>query len=277
MLKNNPLLSITLALTCSVLTISCSEDNNELEGATDVTENSTISSQSSSNRSSLSPFDFEDVFEGDDFQVDNDGNGAHNWNEDEYEDDPEDNGFDIRDFIYVDGSRLILECPEGDDDDRRRAEFRDQVNIDLNDFHRMDFTFDIRNYDNNSELIMAQLHNDDSDARRPYITILAEDGEIRLQRTDGPSGSSSTRASETIRFRTNDRYRIRINTNSGTREVFTRIINLDTDERAQNTFNFASNWDDLDGNFYWKFGAYMPDGGSDGTQMRVERVNFMGQ
>ena len=270
------ILGVTLGLSC-LMAISCSDDNSELEANAEAGLDNTISAQSTANLSASSPFSFSNIFEGDDFQVDNDGNGAHNWDVDEYEEDPEDNGFDIRDFIFVSNNRLILECPNGSDDDRRRAEFRDQENIDLDDFHRMDFTFDIRNYNNRSELIMAQLHNDNSNARRPYITIVAENGEIRLQRTNGPSGSSTQTASRTIPFRANDRYRVRINSQEGTRSVFVRIINLDTDERAQNTFSFASDWDDLDGNFYWKFGAYMPDGGSSNTQMRVERINIMGQ
>ena len=141
----------------------------------------------------------------------------------------------------------------------------------------MDFTFDIMNYDNESELIMAQLHNDNSGARRPYITILAEEGTIRLQRTNAPTGSSTLRANETIPFRGDDRYTIRIESAAGSRTIFARIINLDSNEQAENTFDFAADWDDLDGDFYWKFGAYMPDGGSTNTLMRMERIDILGQ
>ena len=239
----------------SGLILSCSEDTNELEDFTEITENSIIASQSESNLSAQSPFSFVNLFEGDDFQVDNDGNGAHNWDLDDYEDDPEDNGFDIRDFIFVSGNRLILECPNDNDGDKRRAEYRDQVNLDLSDAHRMDFTFDIRNYNNESELIMAQLHNDNSGARRPFVTVVAENGVIRLQRSNDPTGSSSQTASQTIPFRTNDRYNIRLESVRGNRSVFARIINLDTDEEAENNFNFAGSWDQFDGDFYWKFGA----------------------
>ena len=165
----------------------------------------------SSARSSTTPWDFDSSYStNDDFQVDNDGNGAHNWDEDDYTDDPNDNGFDVRDYIFVNNNRLVLVCPRGSDGDRRRAEYRDQTNIDLDRRNRMDLTFDIRNYNNRSELIMAQLHNDDSRARRPYVTVVAENGEIRLQRTNAPTGSSTTTASERIPFRRNDRYRIRM-------------------------------------------------------------------
>jgi len=266
MLKNKTHL---LALCLSLIAFSCSKE--------DANEQNQLTSTSLSLLSASSPFSFDSDFNGDDFQVDNDGNGAHNWDADEYEDDPEDNGFDVRDFIWVEDGLLNLQCPNDNDGEKRRAEFRDQVNIDLNDAHSMDFTFDIRNYDNESELIMAQLHNDNSNANRPYITIVAEDGEIRLQRTNGPSGSSSTTASETIPFIANNEYRIRIDTDAGTRETFVRIINEDANERADNTFSFASDWDDLDGDFYWKFGAYMPDGGSTNTTMRLSRIDINGQ
>ena len=277
MLREKLLLGSLLALTFSMSMISCSDDSSDLN---DVTENSTIGSVANQSRSSISsrsPFSFSEVFDGDDFQVDNDGKGAHNWNVNEYEDDPEDNGFDIQDYIYVSNNRLILKCPSTSNDSRRRAEYRDQVNLDLSDRHRMDFTFDIRNYNNKSELIMAQLHNDNRNAKRPFVTIVAEDGEIILQRTNSPTGTSSQTAKEKIPFRTNDRYRIRMESVQGNRSVFARIINLDTGEEAENKFNFAGAWNDLDGDFYWKFGAYMPDGGSNNTQMRVERIEILGQ
>jgi len=268
---NNKLYSLvllTFGLTFSVS--SCSDE--ETLDLTNTSENQLASASSNLQVSSNSPFSFDNDFNGDDFQVDNDGNGAHNWDTDEYEDDPVDNGFDVRDYIWVSNGLLHLQCPNDNDGEKRRAEYRSQLNIDLSDGHSMDFNFDVRDYDNESELILAQLHNDNSDARRPYITIVAEDGEVRLQRTNAPTGSSTTTASETIPYRVNDEYRIRIDSDPGTRSTFVRIINEDTNERARTTFNFASAWDDLDGDFYWKFGAYMPDGGSDDTRMRMSRI-----
>lgn len=285
-MKNTQSHLSTIANTLAIIALifssfSCSEEGQLLEDDTSNTlENLTIdinsentSDEQITRASGDTPWEFDSSYSSrDDFQVDNDGNGAHNWDEDDYEDDPNDNGFDIRDYIYVDGNRLILQCPNGND--RRRAEYRDQTNIDMDRRNRMDLTFDIRNYNNNSELIMAQLHNDNSNARRPYATIVAEDGIIRLQRTNAPTGSSTTTASETIPFRQNDRYRIRMETPNGTRNLDVRIDNLDTGERARNTFSFDSDWSSLDGNFYWKHGAYMPDGGSTNTRMRVETISF---
>lgn len=228
-----------------------------------------------------SPFGFSNLFIGDDFQVDNDSEGAHNWNAMEYDQEPIDNGFDIRDYIFVVDSKLILKCPnsEHDEDDsisRRRAEYRDQTEINLDDAHSMDFIYDIQNYDNSSELIMAQLHNDNEGARRPYITVLSENGVIRLQRTNGPTGSSSLRSEETIPFRAANQYRITIESALGDRSIYARIINLGTGEQAEITFDFVDEWSALNGDFYWKFGAYMPDGGSTDTQMRMESIEITG-
>ena len=273
------LLHIALAFTYSALLTSCSKDSNDLDETAAIVSNETIGTLSTSNLSETSPFGFSDDFMGDDFQVDNDGNGAHNWDVEEYDEAPEDNGFDIRDFIFTSESRLILICPDSehdsnDSDSRRRAEYRDQTNIDLSDAHSMELTFDIKNYDNESELIMAQLHNDNPAASRPFITVLSEEGVIRLQRTNAPTGSSSLRGSQTIPFREDDRYTIRLESVSGNRSIFGSIVNLDTGEEAENTFNFVEDWDALDGDFYWKFGAYMPDGGSENTQMRLESINI---
>jgi len=117
---------VALALTMA----SCSEEQS-LDEVGAVNEN-TADVQLSS-RSSRTPWDFDSSYStNDDMQVDNDGNGSHNWDEDDYEDDPNDNGFDVRDYIYVDGSdRLILQCPRGSGGSGRRAEYRDQTNIDL--------------------------------------------------------------------------------------------------------------------------------------------------
>ena len=138
----------------------------------------------------------------------------------------------------------------------------------------MDLTFDVRNYDNESELILAQLHNDDSRVRRPYITVQAEDGWIELQRRNNFNGTGTTTANSRIRFRQGDRYRIRLDSQNGTREVDVRIDNLDTGERASRNFGFDTSWNSVDGSFYWKHGAYMPDGGSTNTRQRVETISF---
>ena len=273
LIKINTMLKLNVSLVAfamsSLLITSCSSDEEE---GVEITETNLVSSSQSA-QSSTSPWDFDSSYSTrDDMQVDNDGNGAHNWDEDDYDEDPNDNGFDVRDYIFVSGGRLNLQCPNGNG--KRRAEYRDQTNIDLDRRNRMDLTFDIRGYDNEHELIMAQLHNDDSRARRPYITVVAEDGEIRLQRTNAPTGSSTRTASERIPFRQNDRYRIRIDSPNNSRRVDVRINNLDTGEEARENFSFDSDWNDLDGSFYWKHGAYMPDGGSNNTRQRVETISF---
>ena len=98
-----------------------------------------------------------------------------------------------------------------------------------------------------------------------------------MQSTAGPTGSSAIRAVETIPFRADGQYRITIEAEAGSRAIFTRVINLTTGEQAENTFDFVAEWSDLNGDFYWKFGAYMPDGGSRNTQMRMESIEITGQ
>ncbi len=261
--------SSIIIFSLAFLLFSCSEEEEFLD-TSNSTEALTTDNQL---KTASSPWDFDSSYSSrDNFQVDNDGNGAHNWDEGDYSSRPNNNGFDIRDYVYVNGSRLILKCPSGNS--RRRAEYRDQTNIDMDRRNRMDLTFEVRGYDNSSELILAQLHNDHPDARRPYATVVAEDGRIRLKRTNSPTASGTTTASETMPYRRNDRYRIRMDTPNGSRELMVRIDNLDTGERARNTFSFDSDWSRLDGSFYWKHGAYMPDGGSNNTRQRVETISF---
>ena len=117
-----------LAIGLGLSVTSCSEEDEAVD--TTISTQNELSSTLSSERSSTTPWDFDSSYStNDDFQVDNDGNGAHNWDEDDYSDDPNDNGFDIRDYIFVNNNRLVLICPNGNG--RRRAEYRDQTNIDL--------------------------------------------------------------------------------------------------------------------------------------------------
>ena len=124
-------------------------------------------------------------------------------------------------------------------------------------------------------MIIAQLHNDHDDAERPYLTISAEGGTIYFKRSlDHTKGSATDTSGTTLTYREDDRYRIKMESSNGSRSVFCKVWNLDTGESKSKTWSFDSSWDSLDGNFYWKHGIYMPDGGSDNTYMRVESVSF---
>ena len=270
MLNLKTTLNAAAAITLALLISSCSTDNE-----TEVLEEQNLTT--ASRDSNFSPWDFrdDDEFVGDQFQADNDGNGAHNWTESQYESQPNNNGFTVSDFIFLDGGDLILQCPN----DGIRSEFRDNVNMDLDDDHKMDFYFTLENYDGENEIIIAQIHNDHTDTERPYITVSIEDDLIQLKQSDdNTKGSSTTTSSSTLRYREGNDYRITIETDNNDRSVFVRIRDeSDGNTEAKETFSFNSNWNSQDGSFYWKFGAYMPDGGSENTKMRLETITITGQ
>ena len=89
-----------LTIGLGTLVTSCSED--ETSETTFTSQEEFSSALSSASTSLTTPWDFDNSYStNDDMQVDNDGNGAHNWDEDDYEEDPNDNGFDVRDYIFV--------------------------------------------------------------------------------------------------------------------------------------------------------------------------------
>ena len=230
-----------------------------------------LAGKTGSTSNTNSPWDTDSSYSASDsFQVDNDGNGAHNWNESKWDSTPSANGFNIRTYCYGEGTDAIITCPTNG----IRGEYRDATNIDLDLRNKQDYTFSIGDYDNEHELIIAQLHNDGG-AERPYLTISAEGGKIYFKRSlDYTKGSATDTSGTTLTYRTNDRYRIKMESSYGTRSVFCKVWNLDTGESKSKTWSFDSSWNSLDGNFYWKHGIYMPDGGSDNTYMRVESVSF---
>lgn len=286
----------TTALLCLSLStlaiVSCSNDEEQ------VSEETGLNGITQSNNEATSPFRFDNQaghFEGDVFQIDPDSRGAHNWTESEYADDPSDNGTDISNFIYLDGDDLILECPtsrhdtSSDAESRRRAEFRDQVNIDLGSgSHRMELTFTIENYNGEDEIIIAQLHNDGSieedgntiKVERPYLTVSIEDEEIELKRSHSPvKGSATDTSRNKLNFDEESTYTIRIDTgsNSTTMRVSDDTNNRSIEQTFEHDGDIRDAWSDFSNDYYWKFGAYMPKGGSDGTQMRLSDIDFRGQ
>ena len=265
-----------MAFAFTFMLTSCSNEEEiiNLEENSSLEEEPSLIAKTGSTSNTTSPWDTDSSYNSkDDFQVDNDGNGAHNWNESEWDSKPSANGFNIRTYVYGDGGTAVLTCPNGSS--TRRAEYRDATNIDLDKNNKQDFTFSIVDYDNKHELIMAQMHNDASGVERPYLTISAEDGKIRFKRSDNfTKGSGTTTSGTTLTYRTNDRYRIKMESSSDSRSVFCKVWNLDTGESKSKTWSFDSSWNSKDGSFYWKHGIYMPDGGSDDTAMRVESVSF---
>ncbi len=268
MLKIKSSLGVSMVFTLVLLMSSCSNEDEVIN----LNEDLSISAKTGSTSNTNSPWDTDSSYSsGDYFQVDNDDKGAHNWNESDWDDDPEDNGFNIRTYIYGEGDDAIITCPTNG----IRGEYRDATNIDLDKKNKQDFTFSIGDYDNEHELIMAQLHNDHDDVGRPYLTISAENGTIKFKRSDDYiKGTETTTSGTTLTYRTNDRYRIKMDSQSGSRSVFCKVWNLDTGESKSKTWSFDNTWSDVDGEFYWKHGIYMPDGGSDDTYMRVESVSF---
>jgi len=164
-------------------------------------------------------------------------------------------------------------CPLGDD--RRRTEFREQMDRDLSQFNEMDFTCQFFNVPNGDKIIFAQLHNDGG-VSRPYMTAFIEDGKVIIERTDSPINSGSDKYDEALTFDETHTYRVVYESAEGTTDLSLSVTDVDTEEAISNTWEMPTEWEAFDGQFYFKFGSYMPDGGSDSTRTQIQALELNG-
>lgn len=222
------------------------------------------------NSSTFGPF-----FVGSNVQVDDDGNDAHNWNSTQYQINMT-HGIDVTSYIWENNNELFFECPSGNGP--RRAEFRDEKSRRLYRWNLLEFTCKIENVPSDKKVIIAQLHNDDNSVDRPYITVFIDGGQIFSEQTSNPTGNSNNNVkSDGITFYNGDRYSIRISSANKTVKVTATIKNLDRTSDNEDIESYrrpSTAWKVYDGTFYYKFGAYMPNGGSNNTTNRISALSM---
>lgn len=204
-------------------------------------------------------------------QVDNDGNGAHNftsWSDKE--------GIDISKWTWEKNGYLYLKCPTGSG--VRRTEFRDYSNRSLSNSLSLKFKARFFNVPSNKKTIIAQLHNDGDGVKRPYITVYISNGKIVIERSsryDGTASYSKPSSAQQSYSGTTE-YEVEFSSSSSSTSVTVKVKNLSTNTTKSTTFSRPSGWNDSDVNndFYFKFGAYMPSGGANNTYSRVDWVTM---
>ena len=223
----------------------------------------------------LSPWDTEDyadIFEGHEFQADSQGTGAKNWTATRYVTEPIRNGSNIQALAFANEQYIYQICPSGDG--VRRTEFRDRTDRNLNDAHRMQFNCQLINVETEEKIIFAQLHNDHTDSKRPYLTAFLEEGNIYIERTNNPSGTGSSRHAHTLDFDESHSYQVLFETRTESTDISATLTDLETEQSIYNTWSMPTEWTPLNGEFYFKFGCYMPNGGSTETTSRVDHLEI---
>lgn len=259
-MKNKRHITIAFSLIIGIFISSCGEQENGITVAE-------IEDVAAANPFTSSEFD--DILSGNAIQVDNDGNGAHNFTS--YTDKE---GIDISAWASESGGYLRLYCPPGSG--ARRAEFRDYSNRSLTDDFALEIECKPFNIPSDKKVIIAQIHNDNGGVsgtiQRPYITVFIENGQIWMERTNNYNGSGSDRpSSKSQAFNYRHTYNIRISSSLNSTNVWVRVRNENTNVSQAHTFARPSAWDNSssNGEYYFKFGVYMPDGGSTNTYNRI--------
>ncbi len=214
---------------------------------------------------------FSSFLSGHAIQVDNDANGAHNftsWSDKE--------GIDISAWTWESNGYLYLKCPTGSG--TRRTEFRDYSNRSLSNSLSLKFKARIFNVPSSKKTIIAQLHNDGSGVKRPYITVYVSNGKIVIERSsryDGTASYSKPSSAQQSYSGTTE-YEIEFSSSSGSTSVTVKVKNLSTNSTKSTTFSRPSGWNNsaVNNSFYFKFGAYMPNGGANNTYSRVDWVTM---
>lgn len=293
-----------LTLSVFTLTLSCTEDETinstidqevETEETTGETttedNNSTDSDNTNGNDDSnaetdifvnglpttnqISPWDstyFSTILSGNEFQADSEGTGAKNWTASRYNTEPIRNGSNIQELTFAHNEYLYQTCPSGDG--VRRAEYRDRTNRNLTNYHLMEFDCDFLNVNTENKIIFAQMHNDDSGVGRPYLTAFIDEGKIYIERTNNASGSGSSKYQQSLKFINDNSYHLKFTSAQNDTSITATVTNNNTGDKIENTWSIPTTWQPFDGEFYFKFGSYMPNGGSTETTTRVKNLDI---
>lgn len=181
-----------------------------------------------------------------------------------------------KDYFYALDGKMILISPGQKSD---RIEIRQEKDLDLNAKSAMHFiaTFvDVPDQRFNKGVTIGQIHNDTKGVKRPLLRVeIAGGNEIRVVVTESYLKNKGDVENDFFTsFDEKDRIECIIEILGNGDELAVEIKNLTKNEARVITYSVSDLWKTMDGNFYFKAGAYTQVAGPK-TKVSYEQFKFI--
>ncbi|WP_256011792.1 polysaccharide lyase family 7 protein [Desertivirga xinjiangensis] len=171
------------------------------------------------------------------------------------------NGLVKSDYFYLSSTnKMVLISPLGASE---RTELRQNADMSLNTSQRMRFDAVIENIPSGSGVTIAQVHNDYSAVEKPLIRVYISGTSStsktitsKMSNTYEKDDTSYTSGSGSVSFSNGQRVYVRLQFQTSGKKIAVYVENKDNGQVYSQTYTVPSAWNNADGNYYFKTGAY---------------------
>lgn len=181
-----------------------------------------------------------------------------------------------QDYFTISNGALVLTSPGQKKD---RVEIRQDKNLSLNDYSAMDFSASYEDVPSSNErkgVTIGQIHNDTKGVKRPLLRVeIAGGNQIRVIVTESYlKGKGNTTNDFLVSFKEKNHIDCKIEINDSSNKVSVIVKNNTTGEEKAKTYKVSKLWRQMDGQFYFKAGAYTQVSGPK-TKVSYNKFDFI--
>jgi hypothetical protein len=179
---------------------------------------------------------------------------------------------DINYFTVCDSLMVLTSAGKKND----RTEIRQDKNLSLNKYSAMSFSATYENVPSSNSkkgVTIGQIHNDANGVKRPLLRVeIAGGNAVRVIVTDSYlKGEGDTDNDFFTTFKEKDQLDCKIEINEADNKVTVIIKNNTSGKSEQKFYKVSKLWQEMDGEFYFKAGAYTQ---VDGPKTKVSYSKF---
>jgi len=181
-----------------------------------------------------------------------------------------------KDYFTVCNDLLVLTSPGQKKD---RTEIRQDKNLSLNDYSAMEFSAIFEKLPSSNKrkgVTIGQIHNDTKGVKRPLLRVeIAGGNEIRVVVTDSYiKGEGNVKNDFLTSFSDKNHINCKIEINDSSNKITVFIKNITTGKSKSKTYEVSKLWQKMDGQFYFKAGAYTQVSGPK-TRVSYDKFKFI--
>lgn len=179
---------------------------------------------------------------------------------------------DVNYFSACDGLMVVTSTGKKND----RTEIRQNKNLSLGKYSAMNFVAVIENTPSSNPkkgVTIGQIHNDAEGVKRPLLRVEITGGNaVRVVVTDNYlKGEGDTENDFFTSFKNKDQIACKIEINGEANKVSVIVNNVTTGKSETKSYSVSKLWQEMDGEFYYKAGAYTQ---VDGPKTKVSYSKF---